>query len=74
MHVQFIGINETVDVSPDFPSDERLEEIIDHVHKLSGLVSVNHILWSNSTEWGYQVGTLQVHSSREKLRDMVLII
>ncbi|PKC60103.1 PHP domain-like protein [Rhizophagus irregularis] len=70
LHMQFIGINETVDVSPDFPSDERLEEIIDHVHKLGGLVSVNHIPWSNSTEWGYQVGTLPEHPSREKLRDM----
>ncbi|PKK63822.1 hypothetical protein RhiirC2_854779 [Rhizophagus irregularis] len=60
--------NNIEDVSPDFPSDERLEEIINHVHKLGGLVSVNHIPWSNSTEWG-QVGD---HSSREKLRDMIL--
>ncbi|CAG8699707.1 12309_t:CDS:2 [Rhizophagus irregularis] len=60
--------NNIEDVSPDFPSDERLEEIINHVHKLGGLVSVNHIPWSNSTEWG-QVGD---HPSREKLRDMIL--
>ncbi|CAB4446853.1 unnamed protein product [Rhizophagus irregularis] len=33
--MQFIGINETVTVSPDFPSNESLKEIIDHVHKLS---------------------------------------
>ncbi|RIA89735.1 polymerase/histidinol phosphatase-like protein [Glomus cerebriforme] len=70
LHMQFIGINETVDFSPDFPSDERLKEIIDHVHNLGGLVSVNHIPWSNRTEWGYQVGTLPDHPSREKLRDM----
>jgi hypothetical protein len=37
--MQFIGINETVDVSPDFPSDERLEKIIAHVHKLGGLLN-----------------------------------
>ncbi|PKY59860.1 hypothetical protein RhiirA4_550490 [Rhizophagus irregularis] len=42
---EFIGINETVTVSPDFPSDE-------------------------SNEWGYQIGTLPDHPSREKLRDM----
>uniref|UniRef100_U9SVE9 Uncharacterized protein n=1 Tax=Rhizophagus irregularis (strain DAOM 181602 / DAOM 197198 / MUCL 43194) TaxID=747089 RepID=U9SVE9_RHIID len=52
--MQFIGINETVTVSPE----------------KGGLVSVNHIPWSNSTEWGYQVGTLSDHPSREKLRDM----
>jgi len=40
MHMQFIGISETVDSSSDFSSDERLEEIIGHVHKLSGWVTV----------------------------------
>ena len=69
--MQFIGINETVDFSPDFPSNKRLKEIIDNVHKLGGLVSVNHIPWSNKTEWGYQVGTLPDHPSREELLEMV---
>ncbi len=55
----------------EVPSDERLKEIIDYVHSLGGLVTVNHIPWSNRTEWGYQVGTLPDHPSREKLLEMV---
>jgi hypothetical protein len=71
MHMNFIGINETIDFSPAFPEIERLKEIIDNVHNLGGLVSVNHIPWSNKTEWGYQVGTLPYHPSREELLEMV---
>ena len=70
--MNFIGINETVDFSPDFPSNERIKEIIDNVHKIGGLVSVNHIPWSNKTEWDHQVGTLPYHPSREELLEMVL--
>ncbi|PKY47526.1 hypothetical protein RhiirA4_462739 [Rhizophagus irregularis] len=54
-HNNIEGVSEAqriAHVSPDFPSDERLEEIINHVHKLGSLVSaINHIPWSNSTEW-----------------------
>ncbi|CAG8456199.1 285_t:CDS:2 [Diversispora eburnea] len=48
----------------------ELKEMIDKVHELGGLVTVNHIPWSNSTEWKNHVGTLPNHPTREELHEM----
>ncbi|KAG9304340.1 hypothetical protein G9A89_019902 [Geosiphon pyriformis] len=67
IHMNLIGINVPIPVGPDFPSDEDLQKIIQRTHELGGLVSVNHIPWSNKTENWYQVGTLLEHPTREDL-------
>lgn len=49
--MQFIGL--MVNPFPPFnkpePTNQELKEMIDKVHELGGLVTVNHIPWSNST-------------------------
>ncbi|CAG8497602.1 14041_t:CDS:2, partial [Ambispora leptoticha] len=67
IHMNLIGINESIPFGPPFPSDEDLQNAIRRTHELGGLVSVNHIPWSNSTEFWYQTGTLRNHPSREQL-------
>ncbi|CAG8444264.1 9238_t:CDS:2 [Ambispora gerdemannii] len=67
IHMNLIGINESIPFGPPSPSDEDLQKVIRHTHELGGLVSVNHIPWSNSTENWYQEGTLPNHPSREQL-------
>lgn len=67
IHMNFIGVNETIAPNSSWPTDEELKSVIAKVHDLGGIVSVNHIPWSNSTEWNYQVPTLQDHPSREQL-------
>ncbi|CAG8678572.1 11863_t:CDS:2 [Acaulospora morrowiae] len=72
IHMQFIGleVNPFQPFNDPEPTNERLKEMIDKVHTLGGLVTVNHIPWSNSTEWGYQETTLPNHPTREELLEM----
>ncbi|ORX94308.1 PHP domain-like protein [Basidiobolus meristosporus CBS 931.73] len=70
IHMNFLNINETVPFGPPFPTNEDLRKTIDRVHELGGLVVVNHIPWSNTTTYGYQVATLPDHPSREELMDL----
>lgn len=65
--MNFIDINETIPVGPPNPSDQQLQEAIRRVHELGGLVIVNHIPWSNTTEDGYQTARLPNHPSVEDL-------
>ncbi|KAI8095127.1 polymerase/histidinol phosphatase-like protein [Gilbertella persicaria] len=67
IHMNFIDINETVPVTGPVPSDEELQKAINRVHELGGLVIVNHIPWSNTTEDGYQLPRLPNHPSVEQL-------
>ncbi|CAG8466929.1 5918_t:CDS:2 [Gigaspora rosea] len=72
IHMNFIGIqsNPFGPFNKPHPSNEELKEMIDKVHKMGGLVTVNHIPWSNKTEWLNQVPTLQDHPTREELLEM----
>ncbi|KAI7907915.1 Polymerase/histidinol phosphatase-like protein [Cokeromyces recurvatus] len=67
IHMNFLNINETVQATAPFPTDEELQRVINRVHELGGLVIVNHIPWSNTTENGYQLPRLPNHPSIEKL-------
>lgn len=50
-----------------WPSDEELQLAIQETHERGGLVFVNHIPWSLSTEYGRQVPTIQIHPTLEQL-------
>lgn len=47
--MNFLDINETVQATTSFPTDQELQSVIQKVHALGGLVIVNHIPWSNTT-------------------------
>ncbi|KAL0087954.1 polymerase/histidinol phosphatase-like protein [Phycomyces blakesleeanus] len=63
IHMNFIDINQTIPEGPPVPTDEELRQVIDQVHSLGGLVIVNHIPWSNTTEDYYQDARLPNHPS-----------
>ncbi|KAI8643301.1 Polymerase/histidinol phosphatase-like protein [Parasitella parasitica] len=67
IHMNFIDINETVPATAPVPSDEELQRVISRVHDLGGLVIVNHIPWSNTTQGGRQQARLPNHPSIEQL-------
>lgn len=50
-----------------FPSDTQIQNTIKATHELNGLVFVNHLPWSLSTEQNRQVPTLQNHPSIDQL-------
>ncbi|KAF9413341.1 hypothetical protein BGZ94_000763 [Podila epigama] len=53
-----------------WPTDEQLRQTIKRTHELGGLAIINHIPWSNTTEYGYQLPRMQNHQSREALVEM----
>ncbi|ORZ25341.1 Polymerase/histidinol phosphatase-like protein [Absidia repens] len=63
IHMNLIGINQTIPAGPPSPSDEELRQVINRTHALGGIVIVNHIPWSNTTESGYQLPRLPNHPS-----------
>ncbi|CAO3674285.1 unnamed protein product [Umbelopsis vinacea] len=67
LHMNFIGINQSVTVGPPVPSNQDLQAVIKEVHDLGGIVIVNHIPWSNTTEDGYELPRLPNHPSIEDL-------
>ncbi|KAI9484535.1 Polymerase/histidinol phosphatase-like protein [Zychaea mexicana] len=67
IHMNLININESIPVGPPNPSDEELQQVINRVHELGGLVIVNHIPWSNTTEAYYEEARLPNHPSVESL-------
>ncbi|KAJ1733767.1 hypothetical protein LPJ61_001409 [Coemansia biformis] len=67
IHMNLIGINESVTVSPPFPSDDELRSVINKVHGMGGLVIVNHIPWSNTTLLPWDVARLPNNPTREQL-------
>ncbi|KAJ2769115.1 hypothetical protein IWQ57_003244 [Coemansia nantahalensis] len=69
IHMNLIGINESVTVSPPFPSDEELRDVINRVHDMGGLVIVNHIPWSNTTLLPWNEPRLPDHPTRAQLLD-----
>ncbi|CAN6674285.1 hypothetical protein TRVA0_051S00496 [Trichomonascus vanleenenianus] len=70
IHMNLIGINETIEPPSSWPSNKELAEAIHRVHELGGFVLVNHLPWSMSTEHGRQVPTLQDHPTRDELLAM----
>ncbi|KAG9320296.1 hypothetical protein KVV02_008062 [Mortierella alpina] len=71
LHMNLIGINETIDIAiTKWPTDEQLKATIARTHELGGLAIINHIPWSNTTEYGYQLPRMQNHPSREALVEM----
>ncbi|KAI7826813.1 Polymerase/histidinol phosphatase-like protein [Kickxella alabastrina] len=69
IHMNLIGINESVPVHPPSPSDAELKAVIDKVHGMGGLVIVNHIPWSNTTVLPWDAPRLPNHPTREQLLD-----
>lgn len=69
IHMNLLGINETIKPTMSWPSDEELRTVIRRTHELGGVVIVNHLPWSQSLEGGRRVPTLQRHPTREQLRD-----
>ncbi|KAF9545195.1 hypothetical protein EC957_011174 [Mortierella hygrophila] len=71
LHMNLIGINETIDFAiKKWPTDDELRQTIARAHELGGLAIINHIPWSNTTEYGYELPRMQNHPSRELLVDM----
>ncbi|KAI8988808.1 Polymerase/histidinol phosphatase-like protein [Pilobolus umbonatus] len=69
IHMNFVGINTTFFPVSPAPTDQELQQVINEVHKIGGLVIVNHIPWSNTTESGYQLPRLPNHPSVQQLID-----
>ncbi|KAJ1765599.1 hypothetical protein LPJ69_001223 [Coemansia sp. RSA 1752] len=69
IHMNLIGINKSVAVTPPFPSDDELRDVIDKVHDMGGLVIVNHIPWSNATMLPWNDARLPNNPTREQLLD-----
>lgn len=67
IHMNLLGIEETIKPTENWPSDLELQSVIKRVHSLGGVVIVNHLPWSESTEWGRQVPTLMKHPSPDQL-------
>ncbi|KAJ2724676.1 hypothetical protein GGI07_001828 [Coemansia sp. Benny D115] len=67
IHMNLIGINESIPVHPPSPSDAELQAVIERVHRMGGLVIVNHIPWSNTTLLPWDVPRLPNQPSREQL-------
>ncbi|KAJ2375228.1 hypothetical protein IW150_002662 [Coemansia sp. RSA 2607] len=69
IHMNLIGINETIEVSPPSPSDDQLKAVIAKVHDMGGMVIVNHIPWSNTTLLPWDTARLPNHPTRDQLLD-----
>lgn len=67
IHMNLVGISETIKPNTSKPTDEDLKWAIDETHRQGGLVFVNHLPWSLSTEWNRQVPTLLGHPSIQQL-------
>jgi hypothetical protein len=49
VHMNLIGINETIAPSTAWPTDEELQQAINRTHELGGLAFLNHWAWSHVT-------------------------
>ncbi|KAK3839648.1 MAG: Polymerase/histidinol phosphatase-like protein [Linnemannia gamsii] len=71
VHMNLVGINETIDYAiKKWPTDDDIRKTIARTHELGGIAIINHISWSNTTEYGYELPRLQNHPSREQLVEM----
>ncbi|KAG0377935.1 hypothetical protein BGX24_005136 [Mortierella sp. AD032] len=71
VHMNLVGINETIDYAiKKWPTDDDIRKTIARTHELGGIAIINHIPWSNTTEYGYELPRLQNHPSREQLVEM----
>ena len=63
VHMNLIGINETIRPSAAWPTDEELQQAINRTHELGGIAVLNHWAWSHVT--GIPSSTLRFcHSIR----------
>jgi hypothetical protein len=49
VHMNLIGINETIRPSGAWPTDEELQKAIKRTHELGGIAVLNHWAWSHVT-------------------------
>ena len=49
MHMNLVGINETIAPSNAWPTDEELQGAINRTHELGGIAVLNHWAWSHVT-------------------------
>ena len=49
VHMNLVGINETIAPSKAWPTDEELQKAINRTHELGGLALLNHWAWSHVT-------------------------
>ncbi|KAL7749663.1 hypothetical protein RI367_004891 [Sorochytrium milnesiophthora] len=55
IHMNLIGINETIAPPRPYPTDDEMRAAIARTHQLGGIAIVNHIPWSNTLESGYEL-------------------
>ncbi|BFZ60978.1 hypothetical protein YB2330_002035 [Saitoella coloradoensis] len=67
IHMNLIGINETIKPPAPFPTDQDLYSAINWAHELGGLVIVNHRAWSADIEDHYDQPRLPTHPSLKQL-------
>lgn len=49
LHMNLVGINETIAPSNAWPTDEELQKAINRTHELGGIALLNHWAWSHFT-------------------------
>ncbi|ORZ37172.1 hypothetical protein BCR44DRAFT_67048 [Catenaria anguillulae PL171] len=67
IHMNLIGINETIAPKAAFPTDEDIKQAIRRTHELGGIAIVNHIPWSLTQQTGYETTRIQNHPTRQQL-------
>lgn len=67
IHMNLLGINQTIKPTRAWPSDTDIQQAIQQTHALGGIVVVNHLQWSLSNEYGRHVSRLQNHPTRDQL-------
>ncbi|KAI8872084.1 hypothetical protein GQ42DRAFT_106716, partial [Ramicandelaber brevisporus] len=70
IHINVIGVTERIYPSSDWPTNDQLKADIKRAHDAGGIVIVNHIPWSNTTDDQFGVATLQNHPTVQELLDM----
>jgi hypothetical protein len=71
IHMNILGIRDTIKPDKPFPTDQELREVVDRVHRLGGLVVANHPFWSNHTVFPHCQSTLPTHPTHSTLVDVI---
>lgn len=70
IHMNLVNVTDTTSLQPvTWPSDKELKRIIEKTHDQGGYVVVNHLPWSQQTEYSYHLPTLPQHPPIEELLD-----
>lgn len=68
IHMNFVNVTTTDGLEAvTWPSDDELRRLIDLVHSRGGKVVVNHLPWSDQTQYGWELPTLPDRPSIDDL-------